>query len=61
MCEVRGESLFFKVDDFVTYLVVTCNGKCAIRETQRVIHGKVLHATVTFVLDIGGVKVVTSI
>ena len=32
--EVRGESLFFKLDDLVTYLIVACNDKTAVRESQ---------------------------
>ena len=56
----RLESLFCNVDDIVTYIIVTCNEKAAIRVDQRVTHQKHLHATVGLVFEIGGLNVVTS-
>ena len=60
MYTVRGESFLCRVDYIVTYLVVTCDDESTIRAAQRVMHRRGFHATVAFVLDIGGVNVVTS-
>ena len=57
---VRGESLFFKVDDIVTYLIGTCNDETVVRETQHAMHQKGLHATVAFVLDVRGFNEIQS-
>ena len=49
------------MDYFVTYLVVTCDDKSSIREDQRVMSQKDLHANVEFwgrVGGVGGVNVV---
>ena len=43
--------------DLVTYLIVMCDDKTSIREAQRVTHLKVLHTTVTFILEVRGVNV----
>ena len=48
------------MDDFITYLIVACDGETSVRASQRVTYKKGLHATATFVLEIRGVNVVTS-
>ena len=46
--------------DLVTYLIVTCDENNSVREAQRVLHQKGLHATVAFVLEVRGINIVTS-
>ena len=51
--------MFCDVNDFVTYLTVTCNDDTAIRAAHCMMHRKRLHTIVTLVLEIRGVHVVT--
>ena len=48
------------MDDLVTYFIVRYNDETYVREYQRAMHQKGLHATVVIVLDIGGINTVTS-
>ena len=52
--KVRGEGLYCKVDDLVTYLIVTCNDDTPVSVYERVTHQKGLHATVAFLLGVRG-------
>ena len=49
-----------EVDDLVMYLIVTRDYKNAIGDSQRVIHEKGLHKTVTFLGGVRRVMVVRS-
>ena len=60
MYVVRGEILFCEVYNFFTYLVVACNDNSGIRADQHVTHQNKIHATVAFILKIGGVNLVLS-
>ena len=57
---MRGEGLSCEVDDIVMYLIVTCDCDTSVWTDQRLMHQKGLHATVTFILEDRGDKVVTS-
>ena len=50
----REEGLFLKVDDLITYLVVTCYNKTFISTDQHVTHRKGLHATIIYFAGYGG-------
>ena len=43
-----------------TYLIGMCDYETSVRADQHVMHRKVLHATVAFVLEVRGVEVITS-
>ena len=44
------------MDDFIKYLIVTCNDDTFSAASERVMHRKGLHATVAFLLGVGGVN-----
>ena len=58
-CAVMGEGLSSKVDNIVTYPIVTCHDKTSVAADYRVTHRKSLQATVTFHLKGRGVNVIT--
>ena len=49
------------MDDIVTYLIVTCDDKTFVISDERMTHQKGLHETITFILEVRGLKVVTRI
>ena len=52
--------MYGRVDDLVTYLIVTYNNETSVAAAECVTHQKVLHATATFILKIRGIIVITS-
>ena len=56
---VRGEGLSGKVDDLVTYLVVTCYDKTTVAAAGRRTHIKVLQATAAFSFKVEGAHGIT--
>ena len=49
-----------KVDDLVTYPIVTCDDETSVAAAERVMHRKGLQATVKFILNVRWVNGITS-
>ena len=45
------------MDDLVTYPIVTCDEETSVAAAERVIHRKVLQATITFIFNCDFVKI----
>ena len=58
--KVRGEGLYCKVDDLVTYLIVTWDDETSVATAECVMHRKGLQATVKFILNVRWVNGITS-
>ena len=48
------------MDDLVTYIIVVCDGKTSVAETECVTHRKGMQGTNVFILKVGGVNVIMS-
>ena len=48
------------MDYLVKYLILTFDDKTSVAIAERVMHQKVLHATIKFILKVRGVNVITS-
>ena len=55
-----GYGLSVDVDYLVKYLILTFDDKTSVAIAERVMHQKVLHATIKFILKVRGVNVITS-
>ena len=53
MYAVRVVVFSVKVDDIVTYLILTCDDKISVYAPEHVMYKNVLPATVTFILMVG--------
>ena len=49
-----------KLDDLITYIIVTCDAKTSVTASGRVRHRKYLQTTVKFILKVRGVNVIAS-
>ena len=49
-CVMEGAGLPSKVDDFVTYPIVTCDEETYVAAAERVMHRKGLQATVKIIM-----------
>ena len=58
MYVVRVEGFSGEVDDFITYLIVTCDYKTSVSSSEHVTNRKGLQATVAFPLEDRGVNVI---
>ena len=57
---VREEGFSDKVDDLVTYLIVTWDDETSVATAECVMHRKGLQATVKFILNVRWVNGITS-
>ena len=60
MYVVGREGVSGKVDDPVTYIIVTCNDETYIAASEGAMNQKGLQTTVTFILEVRGINIITS-
>ena len=56
MYAIRGEGLYFEVDDIITYFIVAYDDKTSVRADQSVMHLNGMHAIATFLCRLGGLS-----
>ena len=59
MYSIRVEGLSGELDYLVMYHIVMCDDETSVSACESVTHRKVLQATVTFILKVGGFDVIT--
>ena len=60
MYAVRGEGLSGKMDDLVTYIIVTCDDDTYVDASKGLTHRKGPQATIKFLLKVRGFNVISS-
>ena len=60
MYAVRGEGLSGKMDDLVTYIIVTCDDDTYVDAAKRLTHRKGPQATIKFLLKVRRFNVIPS-
>ena len=47
------------VEKLITHLIMTCNDEASFSAAESVVYGKLLRATIAFILEVGGGNILT--